>query len=180
MIATVPSATLFGVDGRPVTVEVHVAAGLPGFTIVGQPDSVCREARDRVRAALLSTGLPWPQRKVTVNLAPSGVRKGGGGLDLAICVGVLVAFDQLGADTIAGHGLVAATRRNRAGKVVLALARATRMTPSSNGWRRLSSTTAGNSPISSRNSTPRWAIDISPGRIHAAPPPTSDTIDALW
>ena len=63
MIASVPSATLLGVEGRPVEVEVHVSNGLPGFTIVGQPDAACREARDRVRASLLSSGLPWPLRR---------------------------------------------------------------------------------------------------------------------
>src|SRR4051812_39405104 len=52
VLATVPSASLLGVDGHPVVVEVHVSSGLPGFTIVGSPDAVCREARDRVRAAL--------------------------------------------------------------------------------------------------------------------------------
>src|SRR5438094_879861 len=87
MIATIPSATLFGVEGRPVSVEVHVSNGLPGFTVVGLPDAACRESRDRVRAALLSSGLPWPLRRVTVNLAPSGVRKGGAGLDLPIAIG---------------------------------------------------------------------------------------------
>ncbi len=71
MIAAVPSATLLGVEGRKILVEVHVSNGLPGFTIVGLPDAACREARDRVRAALLSSGLPWPTRRVTVNLAPS-------------------------------------------------------------------------------------------------------------
>jgi magnesium chelatase family protein len=83
MIAVVPSATLVGATGRPVSVEVHVSNGLPGFTVVGLPDAAVRESRDRVRAALLSSGLPWPLRRVTVNLAPSGVRKGGAGLDLA-------------------------------------------------------------------------------------------------
>ena len=65
-----------------VSVEVHVSNGLPGFTIVGLPDAAVRESRDRVRAAILSSGLPWPLRRLTVNLAPSGVRKGGAGLDL--------------------------------------------------------------------------------------------------
>jgi magnesium chelatase family protein len=82
MIATIPSAVLIGVDGKYVSVEVHVSNGLPGFTVVGLPDAAVRESRDRVRAALLSSGLPWPLRRVTVNLAPSGVRKGGAGLDL--------------------------------------------------------------------------------------------------
>src|SRR5580692_8464151 len=95
MLASISSATLAGALGRPVSVEVHVSNGLPGFTIVGLPDTAVRESRDRVRAALLSSGLPWPLRRVTVNLAPSGVRKGGSGLDLAIAVGVLVATGEL-------------------------------------------------------------------------------------
>jgi magnesium chelatase family protein len=95
MLASIAAATLTGAVGRPVSVEVHVSNGLPGFTIVGLPDAAVRESRDRVRAALLSSGLSWPMRRVTVNLAPSGVRKGGAGLDLAIAVGVLVATSQL-------------------------------------------------------------------------------------
>jgi len=95
VLAAISAATLTGTVGRPVSVEVHVSNGLPGFTIVGLPDAAVRESRDRVRAALLSSGLPWPLRRVTVNLAPSGVRKGGAGLDLAIAVGVLVATGEL-------------------------------------------------------------------------------------
>ena len=72
MLAAVHSATLIGVDGRPVTVEVHVSNGLPGYTVVGLPDAAVRESRDRVRAALLTSGLTWPLRRVTVHLAPSG------------------------------------------------------------------------------------------------------------
>jgi magnesium chelatase family protein len=106
MLATIASATLLGVVGRPVRVEVHVANGLPGFTIVGLPDTSCREARDRVRAALLSSGLTWPQQRVTVNLAPSGVRKIGAGLDLAIAVGVLVAGGQLPDAVVADRGFI--------------------------------------------------------------------------
>jgi magnesium chelatase family protein len=94
VIATVPSATLLGVEGRPVSIEVHVSNGLPGFTIVGLPDAACRESRDRVRAALLSSGLVWPLKRVTVNLAPSGVRKGGPGLDLPIAVALLLAAGE--------------------------------------------------------------------------------------
>ena len=102
MIATVPSATLVGIDGVPVSVEVHESSGLPGFLMVGLPDTACREARDRVRAAILSTGLNWPTRRITVNLAPTGVRKVGGGLDLAICVALLIASDQLPAESADG------------------------------------------------------------------------------
>ena len=71
MLARIPSATLHGVDDRSVSVEVHVSAGLPGFTVVGLPDAAVRESRDRVRAALLSSQQSWPARRVTVNLAPS-------------------------------------------------------------------------------------------------------------
>lgn len=106
MLAIVQSATLLGADGSPVTVEVHVSSGLPGFTIVGLPDEACREARDRVRAALLSSELPWPQQRVTVNLAPSGVRKAGSGLDLAIAVGLLVAQQKVDAADVRGVGFV--------------------------------------------------------------------------
>ena len=106
MIASVPSATLLGVDGRPVSVEVHVSNGIPGFHMVGLPDAACRESRDRVRAAVLSSKLPWPQRRVTVNLAPSGLRKVGAGLDLAIAVAVLVASEALDAEVVEGHAFV--------------------------------------------------------------------------
>ena len=106
MIATVPSATLLGVRGRPVTVEVHVSSGLPGFTIVGLPDASCREARDRVRAALLSSGLPWPLKRVTVNLAPSGLRKAGSQLDLAMAVALLVAEGRLHPEHVAHTAFV--------------------------------------------------------------------------
>jgi magnesium chelatase family protein len=106
MLACISSATLHGVDGRPVSVEVHVSSGLPGFTVVGLPDAAVRESRDRVRAALLSSQLAWPARRVTVNLAPSGIRKTGAGLDLAIAIGVLVATEALPATSVAGTAFV--------------------------------------------------------------------------
>ncbi len=106
MIATIASATLLGIDGRPVFVEVHVSNGLPAFNVVGLPDAACRESRDRVRAALLSSDLPWPLRRITVNLAPSSVRKGGAGLDLPIAVGLLVALGELVPSVVEGYGFV--------------------------------------------------------------------------
>ncbi len=99
MLAVIPSATLRGTVGTEVSVEVHVSNGLPGFTIVGLPDAAVRESRDRVRAALLTSGFSWPLRRLTINLAPSGVRKGGAGLDLPIAVGLLVAIGELEAGT---------------------------------------------------------------------------------
>lgn len=106
MFATIRSTTLLGVVGRAVDVEVHIGIGLPGFTIVGQPDEVCRESRDRVRAAFLSQGFTWPNRRITVNLAPSGERKGGSGLDLAIAIAVLIADEQLPPHVADNHAFV--------------------------------------------------------------------------
>ena len=106
MLAAVRSATVFGVEGRVVTVEVHVSNGLPAFQIVGLPDEACRESRDRVRAAVLSSGLEWRSCRVTVNLAPSSQRKGGSGLDLAIAVGFLAASGQLPDGSLEGLGFV--------------------------------------------------------------------------
>ena len=102
MLAEVPSATLLGVEGHPVVVEVHVGQGLPGFTVVGLPDASCREARDRVRAALLSSKLKWPDTRITVNLAPTHVRKVGSGLDLAIAVALLAASKQIKLEALNG------------------------------------------------------------------------------
>ena len=107
VLATVPAATLLGVEGRAVNVEVHVSNGLPGFAIVGLPDAACRESRDRVRSAVMSSGLGWPLKRITVNLAPSGLRKGGSGLDLAIAVGVLAADGQLEAPAVGGLSFLA-------------------------------------------------------------------------
>jgi magnesium chelatase family protein len=95
VLASVTSATLLGVDGQVVTVEVHVSSGLPSYHVVGLPDAAVRESRERVRAAVLSSGFKWPSTRVTVNLAPSGVRKTGAGLDLAVALGVLVTTDVL-------------------------------------------------------------------------------------
>ncbi len=100
MLAAVRSATLNGVWGYPVWVEVHVADGLPTFTVVGLPDASCREARDRVRAALASCKRKWPDKRVTVNLAPSDVPKAGAGLDLAVAIGLLVASGDVPAEAV--------------------------------------------------------------------------------
>jgi magnesium chelatase family protein len=106
VLATVHSATLQGVEGRRVEVEVHVSSGLPMFTVVGLPDTAVRESRDRVRAAVLSSGLKWPAQRITVNLAPSGLRKSGSGLDLAVAVGVLTAMGVLPGSAVEGTGFV--------------------------------------------------------------------------
>ena len=84
MLAIVPSATLHGLDGRFIRVEVDVAPGLPGFTIVGLADAALQEARERVRGALRNAGFVHPPRRITVNLAPADLRKAGASLDLAM------------------------------------------------------------------------------------------------
>lgn len=102
MLATIPSATLLGIDGHRVDVEVHVSGGLPGYTVVGLPDAAGRESRERVRAALLSSGLAWPQKRMTVNLSPATLRKSGAGLELAIALGLLVSEEQIPAAALDG------------------------------------------------------------------------------
>ena len=106
MLASIRSATLLGVEGHPVTVEVHVSVGIPSFTLVGLPDAACRESRERVRAAFASSGLGWPNKKITVNLAPSALRKIGASLDLAIAVGVLVASDDIPPTVVDNTGFI--------------------------------------------------------------------------
>ncbi|HEX5590018.1 MAG TPA: YifB family Mg chelatase-like AAA ATPase [Candidatus Limnocylindrales bacterium] len=94
MLATLLSATLVGLDGRRIRVEVDVAPGLPGFTIVGLADAALREARERVRGAIRNAGFTHPPRRITVNLAPADLPKGGASVDLAIAVGILLGSEQ--------------------------------------------------------------------------------------
>jgi len=94
MLATLLSATLVGLDGRRIRVEVDVAPGLPGFTIVGLADAALREARERVRGAIRNAGFIHPPRRITVNLAPADLPKGGSSVDLAIAVGILLGSEQ--------------------------------------------------------------------------------------
>jgi len=95
VLASLLSATLHGLEGRLVRVEVDVAPGLPGFTIVGLADTALQEARERVRGAIRNSGYDYPPRRITVNLAPADLRKGGASLDLAIALGILVGSEQV-------------------------------------------------------------------------------------
>ncbi|TAJ33490.1 MAG: ATP-binding protein [Nitrospirae bacterium] len=106
MLAKVTSAVLVGVEAYPVEVEVDIGGGLPQFSVVGLPDAIVRESRDRVRAALKNTGFSFPVKKITVNLAPAGLKKEGSGLDLPIAIGILVAEERLKPDAVAGRVLV--------------------------------------------------------------------------
>jgi magnesium chelatase family protein len=105
MLARARTFTIEGLQTRPVTVEVDIRAGLPAFTIVGLADAAVREARDRVRAAILNSGYEFPMRRITANLAPGDVPKAGPGLDLALACAVLAASGQLPAERLSTHAL---------------------------------------------------------------------------
>jgi magnesium chelatase family protein len=106
MLAETLSAAVVGVDGTPVRVEVDVAFGLPGLTIVGLAGSAIQEARDRVRSALRNSGFEIPSRRVTINLAPADLPKEGTGFDLPIAVGILAASGQLDPGRLGDTALV--------------------------------------------------------------------------
>lgn len=94
-VARTWSVGLVGLAGGVVEVEVDLSAGLPGMAIVGLADTAVRESRDRVRAAVLNSGLDWPNRKITIGLSPATLPKHGSGYDLALAIGVLAASEQL-------------------------------------------------------------------------------------
>jgi magnesium chelatase family protein len=91
VLACIRSAAVYGIDAAPVTIEVDVCFGLPGFTVVGLPDASVRESRDRIKSAIRNSGFTFPGHRVIVNLAPADVRKGGSSFDLPIALGVLAA-----------------------------------------------------------------------------------------
>lgn len=94
-LAVVYSRANMGIQAPLITVEVHLSQGLPGFTLVGLPETVVKESRERVRSAILHSGLEFPQRRITINLAPADLPKTGGRFDLAIAIGILAASKQL-------------------------------------------------------------------------------------
>ena len=102
-LALVHSRALLGLEARPVQVEVHLANGLPSFTLVGLADTEVKEARERVRSAIANAGLDFPSNKrITVNLAPADLPKDSGRFDLPIALGILAASGQIGAERLSG------------------------------------------------------------------------------
>ncbi|MDD5687260.1 MAG: YifB family Mg chelatase-like AAA ATPase [Elusimicrobia bacterium] len=95
MLSQVNSASVYGINGYIVTVEVDISSGFPTFSIVGLPDTTVKESRDRVISAIKNSGFDFPTKKVTVNLAPAGIKKEGAIFDLPIAVGILVATKQI-------------------------------------------------------------------------------------
>lgn len=103
-LSLVQSRALLGMDAAAVTVEVHLANGLPSFTLVGLADVEVKEARERVRSAIQNAGLEFPHnRRITVNLAPADLPKDSGRFDLPIALGVLAASGQIDSRRLAGH-----------------------------------------------------------------------------
>ncbi|MGH8427678.1 MAG: YifB family Mg chelatase-like AAA ATPase [Gammaproteobacteria bacterium] len=94
-LASVRARAMAGIAAPAVRVEVHLSPGLPGLMIVGLPEAAVREARERVRSALINTRFEWPARRVTINLAPADLPKEGGRYDLAMALGILAASGQL-------------------------------------------------------------------------------------
>jgi len=128
-LAVLRSRALAGLAAPEVTVEVHLASGLPSFTLVGLPDTEVKEARDRVRAAIQNCGFEFPQRRITVNLAPADLPKESGRFDLPIALGILIASGQVKAAGLDAHefaGELALSGELRAVRGTLAMCAAIR------------------------------------------------------
>jgi magnesium chelatase family protein len=106
VLARTVTHALVGLDARRVEVEANVESGLPGFTIVGLADRACQEAKHRVRSSVSAAELQWPRHRITVNLAPAGLRKEGSGFDLPIALAVLAASRQIPPSGLHGHAAV--------------------------------------------------------------------------
>ncbi len=102
MVQRVSTVAFEGIEARAVDVQVQVAPGLPAFTIVGLPDKAVSEARERVRAALIASGLALPARRITVNLAPADLPKEGSHYDLPIALGLMAAIGAIPPDALSG------------------------------------------------------------------------------
>jgi magnesium chelatase family protein len=123
-LAVLYSRALAGMDAPLVTVEAHLANGLPSFTIVGLPEVEVKEAKDRVRAALQNAHFEFPARHITVNLAPADLPKESGRFDLPIALGILAASGQIPADRLGAYefaGELALTGELRAIRGTLAM-----------------------------------------------------------
>lgn len=99
-LAILRSRAQLGIAAPEVTIETFLSGGLPSFSVVGMPETAVRESKDRVRSAIICSGLPYPQERITVSLAPADMRKTGGRFDLAIALGILVAQRVVSADAV--------------------------------------------------------------------------------
>jgi len=102
MVQRVATVAFEGIEVRPVDVQVQVAPGMPAFAIVGLPDKAVSEARERVRSALIASGLALPARRITINLAPADLPKEGSHYDLPIALGLMAAIGAIPHDALSG------------------------------------------------------------------------------
>jgi magnesium chelatase family protein len=105
-VARTHSIALVGVQGHPVEIETDIENGLPGLLLVGLPDTALREARDRIRAAIINSGEQWPQRRITVGLSPASLPKRGSGFDIGIAISIMAAAGRVPGDAIDGVSFV--------------------------------------------------------------------------
>lgn len=105
-LAVVYTRANLGINAPLVTIEVHLGNGLPGFHLVGLPETTVKESRDRVRSAMINAGFEFPNKRITVNMAPADLPKGGGRFDLAIAVGIICASEGLGAGCLEEYEFV--------------------------------------------------------------------------
>ncbi|MGL5654555.1 MAG: magnesium chelatase domain-containing protein, partial [Vibrio sp.] len=105
-LAIIHSRASIGVQAPPVTVEVHISNGMPGFTLVGLPETTVKESRDRVRSAIINSRFEFPAKRITVNLAPADLPKEGGRFDLPIALGILVASEQIARTKLEGYEFI--------------------------------------------------------------------------
>ena len=105
-LAVVFSCARTGIEAPLVTVEVHLSGGLPAFSIVGLAETAVKEAKDRVRSALMTLDFAFPRQRITANLAPAELPKHGGQFDLPIAVGILAASGQIDARLLGGYEMI--------------------------------------------------------------------------
>lgn len=105
-VAMINTRAAIGVQAPAVSVEAHISTGLPGFTLVGLPEATVKEAKDRVRSAIINCGFTFPAKRITVNLAPADLPKEGGRYDLPIAIAILIASEQLSATSVEGLELL--------------------------------------------------------------------------
>ena len=106
MISKTYSFGLLGLDAYPVEIEIDVAHGLPAVNLVGLADAAIKESRERVRSAIRNSGFQWPAQRITVNLAPSDIKKEGACFDLAIALGILAATGQINKDPLKNYSFL--------------------------------------------------------------------------
>lgn len=105
-LAVINTRAKLGLKAPPVSVEVHLSNGLPAFNIVGLPETAVKESKDRVRSAIINSHFEFPNRRITVNLAPAELPKGGSRFDLPIAIGILAASEQIPKDQLAQYEFI--------------------------------------------------------------------------